>query len=138
MSNLVIEMPRSTQKPSRQRPDHERRQSGRRAAEEARWLAAAIRSQGHETQLDLKRDQIVDLLRRGAGVTQILREISAAHETPSSEIGRALELRRTLQLVEQGAPEVDGLAIGTADMRRILAYLDTRILALQRRARRLA
>jgi len=76
--------------------------------------------------------RILDLLRRGAGVSQILRETGQPNDTLADSLRRAIHLRRVLEAVAAGSSEAGGVRIEPPrDIERIAAYLDQRIRLLE-------
>jgi hypothetical protein len=74
--------------------------------------------------------RILDLLRRGAGVTQILREIGTPGDTAADTLTRVARLQRVLEsLPEATDPRAPQLAPRKST--RTLAYLDHRMRLLQ-------
>jgi hypothetical protein len=73
--------------------------------------------------------RILDLLRRGAGVTQILAELDLPRDTGAERLARAHRLRRVLETM---AANGNGKTqLGPRKLVRTLAYLDARIALLQ-------
>jgi hypothetical protein len=74
--------------------------------------------------------RILDLLRRGAGVTQILAELDLPRDTGAERLARAHRLRRVLETM--AAANGNGKTqLGPRKLVRTLAYLDARIALLQ-------
>ncbi len=112
----------------------ERLREDRRLAQ-ARLDDAARRRRSSAQQRTRQHERILDLLRRGAGVSQILREISQPEDTLADSVGRAIHVRRVLEAVAAGSVESGGLRIEPrGDIDRIAAYLDRRIRLLQDQA----
>ncbi len=94
--------------------------------------AAHIFNYGTSRQPDTHSEdrRIRDLLRRGAGVTQILREIGARGDTVADTLARAARLRVILESLRAAAdPHAPQLA--PRKFTRTLAYLDHRMRLLQ-------
>jgi hypothetical protein len=109
--------------PARRRgPAGEHRRFAHQAAQ-ARRDRAQARERGQE--------RIIALLRRGCGITQILSEIARPGDRLTAQVARALQVRRILDAIAQGAPSARGVTIATKDMQRTIAFLDGRIIDLQ-------
>jgi hypothetical protein len=93
--------------------------------EEALAPAGSSRRSARYTDDDCR---ILDLLRRGAGVTQILRESSKPGDTAADRLARASRLRTILESLpaDQAAPQ-----LAPRKFTRTLAYLDHRMRLLQ-------
>ena len=108
----------------------ERKHDERRVAQAQLEHAARQRRAGAE-QRTRQHQRIIDLLRRGAGVSQILREIGQPNDTLADSVRRATSLRQVLLAVAAGSSEARRLRIEPRDMQRIAAYLDGCICLLQ-------
>lgn len=98
----------------------------RRFAHEA---AQARRDRAQARQHDHER--IIALLGRGCGITQILSEIARPGDRLTVQVARALQVRRTLDAIAEGAPSACGVTIAPRDMERTVAFLEGRIIDLQ-------
>ncbi|MGH2903060.1 MAG: hypothetical protein ACRDK7_05670 [Solirubrobacteraceae bacterium] len=112
----------------------------RRATGRSSRRERAARTQGHADAARARRERahvrtaehrrILDLLRRGAGVSQILRETRQPGENPADRLARANRLRRILE-----APASTGdnttPRLEPRKFTRTVAYLDYRIGLLQ-------
>lgn len=78
----------------------------RRFAHEA---AQARRDRAQARQHDHER--IIALLGRGCGITQILSEIARPGDRLTVQVARALQVRRTLDAIAEGAPSARGVTI---------------------------
>jgi hypothetical protein len=76
--------------------------------------------------------KIIALLRRGAGVTQILDTIAQPEDTPQDAVRRARLLRSVLETVAQGSMTLSGLKAQKAS--RSLSYLEGEIAWLENAA----
>lgn len=92
---------------------------------------AARQRQDRAQQRDRQQRSIIDLLRRGAGISQILWEIGRRDDRLSTSVARAMHVRRVLDAVAEGSLEACGVKIPPRDLDRILAYLDGEISRLQ-------
>jgi hypothetical protein len=121
-----------------QRAQHARE---RRAAEdaererEARQRRAAAAARAEQLRNADRRELLMhDLLRRGAGVTQILGEIAAPSDTARDRLRRALQLQKTLQARGTTPREHGGLGMTERRLQRTLTYLGYRVGRLQTEA----
>ena len=76
-------------------------------------------------------EQIVAQLRRGCGITQILSEIARPGDRLTVQVARAMQVRRILDAITEGGPSARGVTIAAKDMKRMIAFLDGRIIDLQ-------
>jgi hypothetical protein len=76
-------------------------------------------------------DRIIALLHRGCGITQILSEIGHPGDRLTTQVARALQVRRILDAIGQGAPAARAVKIAPRDMERTIAFLDERIIDLE-------
>jgi hypothetical protein len=103
-----------------------------RRLQQARVEDAARQRRVSAAQRNRRDERILDLLRRGAGVSQILREIGQPNDTLADSLNRATYLQRVLEAVATGSSEARGVRIvPRRDMERITAYLDGCIRLLQ-------
>lgn len=121
--SVTIEQPRRT---------HNRGKDARTENRRNRDLSASARDAAEQRRAraqDRTREQrrVLELLRRGAGVTQILRDIAQPKDRLAASIARAVQLRRTLDAVAAGSARATGVHIGARDHARIVAYLDGEI-----------
>ena len=79
-----------------------------------------------------ERAQILDLLRRGAGITQILRETAQRSDRAGDRLARARRLRSILHAVAAG--DAPGVSLKAPKLQRALRYLDVRVAVLQAEA----
>jgi hypothetical protein len=108
------------------RETHSKERARLEQAARARRERAQARLEHHNAQ----ERRIVGLLRRGAGVTQILEEVSGAQDTPRDSVTRALHLRRVLELVGADSKQAHGVQIKTRKLARTMVFLDRRIAEL--------
>jgi hypothetical protein len=109
---------------------HARRRG--RAGEPLRFAHQAAQARRDRAQArERDQERIIALLRRGCGITQILSEIARPGDRLTAQITRALQVRRILDAVEQGAPSACGVTIAKGDMQRTIAFLEGRIIDLQ-------
>ncbi len=107
-----------------------------RRRDDARQVSTHVQQaarQRHEGAQERTREQRrnLELLRRGAGVSQILQDIGRPNDTLSISLARALHLRRLLDAVAARYPQAGGVEIESRDLDRIVAHLDGRIRLLQ-------
>jgi len=124
---MTIEQPRRT---------HSRGKGGRTETQRNRDLSASAREAAQQRRAraqERTREQrrILELLRRGAGVTQILRDIAQPKDRLTACVARAMHLRRILDTVATGSSEADGVQIAARDLTRTVAYLDGEICRVQ-------
>jgi hypothetical protein len=122
----------ATQKPSRNHGRGQHREAG--SVERRRHALAqqaARQRRDRAQQRDRQQQHIIGLLRRGAGISQILWEIGRPQDRLSVSVARALHVRRILDAVAADAPEAQDVKIPQRDLTRILAYLDGEISRLQ-------
>lgn len=112
-----------TSTPARRRGTPADRHRFAHEAAQARRDRAQTREQDQE--------QIVALLRRGCGITQILSEIARPGDRLTVQVARALQVRRILDAITEGGPSARGVTIPAKDMKRTIAFLDGRIIDLQ-------
>jgi hypothetical protein len=67
------------------------------------------------------------MLKRGCGVTQILRDTAGARDGMLESLEHARELRRVLQEAHDGPRRGTGVPIAPSDAARALRYLESRI-----------
>jgi hypothetical protein len=111
-----------TSTPARRRGPANRHRFAHQAAE-ARRDRAETREQDQE--------RIIALLTRGCGITQILTEIGRPGDRLTVQVARAMQVRRILDAIAEGAPSARGVTIPARDMGRTVAFLDGRIIDLQ-------
>ncbi len=99
----------------------------RREAAERRRISAVVRQSAHGRQ----EQKILDLLRRGAGVTQILREITKPEDVVRDTLRRAQHLSKLLDAVEDGAEKTTGVRMAASDLQRTRRFLGS-LVALMR------
>ncbi len=78
-------------------------------------------------------ERMLDLLRRGCGVTQILAEFARPRDRIDDRIEHAETLRRALHAVRDGAPHTASVCMKPRDLERTLRYLDWGIDLLRQR-----
>ena len=125
--SVTIEQPRRA---------HGRGKGGRTENRRNRDLTTSAREAAEQRRAraqDRTREQqrVLELLRRGAGVTQILRDIAQPKDRLATSVARAVQLRRTLDAVAAGSARATGVHIGARDYARIVAYLDGEIRRLK-------
>ena len=106
-----------------------RREDARQVSAYAQRAAQQRREGAQERTREQRR--ILELLRRGADVSQILQDIGRPNDTLSISVARALHLRRLLDAVANRYPQAGGVHIESRDLDRIVADLDDRIRLLQ-------
>ena len=121
--SVTIEQPRRTH--SRGRGARTENRRNRDLSASAREAAEQRRARAQDRTREQRR--VLELLRRGAGVTQILRDIARPKDRLAASIARAVQLRRTLDAVAAGSPRAAGVHIGARDHARTVAYLDGEI-----------
>jgi hypothetical protein len=105
--------------------EHQREQQARQQqATRERQQRAQARLEHHTTQ----QRRILGLLGRGAGVTQILDELSTPQDSARESLARASHLRRLLQASD--SDQTGGVQINPGKLARTLAFLDRHIAQL--------
>lgn len=104
--------------------------------EQADRAAAERRRRAEQRDRDRNRQRwtILDLLRRGAGVTQILQTIAEPADTPSDSLRRAQQLHRILEQTGSSPSDTGGLQIKPRKLTRTLNYLDRELAWMQNAA----
>jgi hypothetical protein len=118
-----VEQERKRRAAQARREAEERR---RRAAEQRR-ISAVVRQSAHGRQ----EQKMLDLLRRGAGVTQILRETTKPEDVVRDTLRRAQHLSKLLDAVEDGAEKTTGVRMAASDLQRTRRFLGS-LVALMR------
>jgi hypothetical protein len=125
--SVTIEQPRHTHNRGRGTRSENRR--NRDLAASAREAAEQRRARAQERTREQQR--VLELLRRGAGVTQILRDIAQPKDRLAASLARAVQLRRTLDVVAAGSPRAAGVHTDARDHARTVSYLDGEIRRLK-------
>jgi hypothetical protein len=125
--SVTIEQPRRTH--NRGAGAHPENRRNRDLPASAREAAAQRRARAQERSREQQR--VLELLRRGAGVTQILRDIAQPKDRLAASLARAVQLRRTLDAVAAGSARVAGVRIDARDHARTVSYLDGEIRRLK-------
>jgi hypothetical protein len=118
-----------------------RREANVREQEQLRAAARELRVQQEQAELaavarrQRARRVILDLLRRGAGVTQILETLVGPTDTLSDSVRYAKQLRCILEEVG-GVSDTAGLEIKPRKLARTLAHLDRELAWMERSANR--
>jgi hypothetical protein len=102
--------------------EESRRRGGRQGAQQRR---------DHTRGRTDEQRRILALLRRRAGVSQILREIAKPGDTLRASLERALHLRRLLDAVAHRYPQAGGVEMDPQDLARTMRYLDGQIRLLE-------
>ncbi|MGA2163345.1 MAG: hypothetical protein ABSH36_02620 [Solirubrobacteraceae bacterium] len=109
-------------------PTHAPRKRGeRRPARQQTARARQAHSERPRQHSDRERQMILGLLRRGAGVTQILKTLCQPADTALDDLHRAKQLRRILEAVASHPSDVSGLHIEPRKLQRTLDYITYRI-----------
>lgn len=124
--SVTIEQPRTHSRSKGARMENRR---NRDLSASAREAAEQRRARAQERSREQQR--VLELLSRGAGVTQILRDIAQPKDRLSASLARAMQLRRTLDAVAAGSARVAGVHIGARDHARTVSYLDGEIRRLK-------
>jgi hypothetical protein len=102
-----------------------------RASNPQRRNQCATPSRRQQSEAQTAEDRhILDLLRRGSGVTQILREIGKPSDTAAARLARASRLRCVLESLP-AATDPHAPQLAPRKFTRTLAYLDNRMRLLQ-------
>jgi len=124
-------MSAAIQKPGRNDRGARRRASSSERRRHALAQHAARQRQDRAEQRDRQQRRIINLLGRGAGISQILWEIGRPDDRPSASIARAMHVRRVLDAVADGSRGTRGVEIPPRDLTRIVAHLDEQITRLE-------
>jgi len=108
------------------RHEHPREQARKKGATRAR----RERAQDRLARQAIQERRILGLLGRGAGVTQILAEISAPQDTARESLAQASHLRRVLEAIARDSAPASGIQIKPRKLMRALAFLDGRLAQL--------
>jgi hypothetical protein len=109
---------------------HRSRQPQTRGARPSQQRRAQAIQSPLSHQATAEHRHIVNLLRRGAGVTQILRETGQPDDSPSDRLLRADRLRRILEALPASS-DADAPRLAPRKLARTLAYLDRRLGLMQ-------
>ncbi len=131
MSPTTTQPTAVSQRTSPKAPPSAHRDATRRSREHVHGGGARGRRERAQARAAEHR-RILDLLRRGAGVTQILAELDLPRDTGAERLARAHRLRRVLETMAAANGNGNGKTqLGPRNLVRTLAYLDARIALLQ-------